>query len=303
MSEAVIIRSLSGFYTVRCGPKTLECRAKGVFRNLGVSPLVGDRVEVRDIGGGEGLVSAILPRRNAFVRPAVANVDLLVFVASAVTPVTDPFLIDRVAAIAECAECGVAVCINKADLDPGDDLAEIYAESGYPVLRTSAADGRGIERLREVLRGRICAFTGNTGVGKSSLLNALAPELELNVGEISRKLGRGKHTTRHVELFALGDDTFVADTPGFASFDVDLMEPIAKEDLQYAFPEFRPFIGQCRFRDCAHLKEPGCAVLQAVQDGKIHRSRHDSYERLYALSAQFKDWEKRPTPPNSTEKK
>ncbi len=303
MSEAVIVRSLSGFYTVRCGAQTLECRAKGVFRNLGVSPLVGDRVEARDIGGGKGIVSAILPRRNAFVRPSVANVDLLVFVASAVTPVTDPFLIDRVAAIAECAECGVAVCINKADLDPGDELAEIYSESGYPVIRTSAADGRGIEQLREVLRGRICAFTGNTGVGKSSLLNALAPELELNVGEISRKLGRGKHTTRHVELFALGNDTFVADTPGFASFDVDLMDPIAKEDLQYAFPEFRPFIGQCRFRDCAHLKEPGCAILQAVRNGEIHPSRHDSYARLYALSAQYKDWEKRPSPPNSTDKK
>jgi ribosome biogenesis GTPase len=302
MSEAVIVRSLSGFYTVRCGAQTLECRAKGVFRNLGVSPLVGDRVEARDIGGGKGIVSAILPRRNAFVRPSVANVDLLVFVASAVTPVTDPFLIDRVAAIAECAECGVAVCINKADLDPGDELAEIYSESGYPVMRTSAADGRGIEQLREVLRGRICAFTGNTGVGKSSLLNALAPGLELNVGEISRKLGRGKHTTRHVELYALGNDTFVADTPGFASFDLELMDPIPKEDLQYAFPEFRPYIGQCRFRDCAHLKEPGCAILQAVNTGSIHPSRHESYARLYELSAQYKDWEKRASGIIGTEK-
>ena len=293
MSEAVIIRSLSGFYSVRCGDRTLECRAKGVFRNLRLSPLVGDRVEVQDIGEGKGVVSAILPRRNAFVRPAVANIDLLVFVASAVIPVTDPFLIDRVAAIAECAGCSVAICINKADLDPGDALAEVYLKSGYPVIRTSAATGLGIVALKDVLRGKICAFTGNTGVGKSSLLNALSPTLDLAVGEVSRKLGRGKHTTRHVELFALDDETFVADTPGFASFDLELMTPIPKEELQYAFPEFRPYIGRCRFRDCAHLKEPGCAILQAVQDGEIHPSRHSGYARLYALSAQYKNWESR----------
>ncbi len=297
MSEAVIIRSLSGFYSVRCGEQTLECRAKGVFRNKGISPLVGDRVEVQDIGGGKGVVSAILPRRNAFVRPAVANVDLLVFVASAVIPVTDPFLIDRVAAIAECADCGFAICINKSDLDRGDSIAAIYENSGYPVLRTSAETGQGIEDLRNVLQGKICALTGNTGVGKSSLLNALAPELLLNVGEVSRKLGRGRHTTRHVELFALDVSTFVADTPGFASFDLELMDPIPKEELQYAFPEFRPFIGQCRFRDCAHLKEPGCAVLQAVEAGTVHPSRHAGYARLYELSSQYKDWENKPAGP------
>ncbi len=302
MSDAVIIRSLSGFYTVRCGDKTLECRAKGVFRNIGLSPLVGDRVEVQDIGGGNGLISSVMPRRNAFIRPAVANLDLLVFVASAVIPITDPFLIDRVAAIAECADCSFAICINKADTDPGNALADIYDKSGYPVLRTSAKTGRGIEQLRDVLRGKICAFTGNTGVGKSSLLNALSPGLELNVGEISRKLGRGKHTTRHVELYALGNDTFAADTPGFASFDLELMDPIPKEDLQYAFPEFRPYIGQCRFRDCAHLKEPGCAILQAVNTGSIHPSRHESYARLYELSAQYKDWEKRASGIIGTEK-
>ncbi len=294
MTDAVIVRSLSGFYSVRSGDALLECRAKGVFRKLGLSPLVGDRVEVQDLGDGKGVVSAIAPRRNAFVRPAVANIDLLVFIASAVIPVTDPFLIDRVAAIAECADCGFAVCINKADLDPGDQLAEIYANSGYPVIRTSAATGQGIEQLRELLRGKICAFTGNTGVGKSSLLNVLAPKLALPVGEVSRKLGRGRHTTRHVELFALGGDSFVADTPGFASFDLELMDPIPKEKLQYAFPEFRPYLGKCRFRDCSHLNEPGCAVLQGVRDGAVHPSRHEGYTRLYALSAQYKDWEKRP---------
>ena len=302
MSEAVIIKALSGFYYVRTGDVTLECRAKGLFRSLGISPLVGDRVEVREIGPGKGLVSEVLPRRNAFIRPAVANVDVLVFVASPVIPVTDPYLIDRVAAIAESANCGFMLCVNKTDLSSGDELAEIYANSGYPVLQTSAETGCGVQALRDALRGKICAFTGNTGVGKSSLLNALAPGLALPVGEVSKKLGRGKHTTRHVELFSLGEDIYIADTPGFASFDLELMEPIPKEELQYAFTEFRPYIGKCRFRDCAHLKEPGCAILQAVADGQIHPSRHSGYVRLYALSSQYKDWEKRPTGVGGTEK-
>ena len=302
MTEAVIMKSLSGFYYVRTGGALLECRAKGVFRNRGLSPLVGDRVEVERLGSGKGVISDILPRRNAFVRPAVANVDLLVFIASAALPVTDPFLIDRVAVIAESAGCSFAICVNKADLNDGNELAEIYSKSGYPVIRTSCVTEAGIPALKDALKGRICAFTGNTGVGKSSLLNALAPELKLQVGEVSKKLGRGRHTTRHVELFALDEDTYIADTPGFASFDLDLMEPIPKEELQHDFPEFRPYLGSCRFRDCAHLKEPGCAVVQAVEAGDIPKSRHDGYARLYALSAQYKDWEKRPVGVLLTEK-
>lgn len=302
MAEGVITKSLSGFYSVTSGNQTFECRARGCFRKDGITPLVGDRVEFEDIGRGKGIVHAIEPRRNAFVRPAVANIDLLVFLAAAVIPVTDPYLIDRVAAIAECANCAVMLCINKADMDSGDALAEIYRNSGYPVIRTSAVTGMGVDALREAVRGKICAFTGNTGVGKSSLLNALSPELGLQVGEVSKKLGRGRHTTRHVELFSLSDETYIADTPGFASFDMELMEPISKENLQYAFPEFRAYIGSCRFRDCAHLKEPGCAVLQAVEEGRIHPSRHAGYARLYALSAQYKDWEKRPADAGKTEK-
>jgi ribosome biogenesis GTPase len=293
MSEAVIIRSLSGFYTVRCGPKTLECRAKGVFRNLGVSPLVGDRVEVRDIGGGEGLVSAILPRRNAFVRPAVANVDLLVFVASAVPPVTDPFLIDRVAAIAELNRCETVICVNKTDLDPAERLCEIYRSAGFPVVRCSAETGEGVEDLRAVIHGRISACTGNSGVGKSSILNRLVPELCLPTGEVSEKLGRGRHTTRHVELYALGDETYVADTPGFASFEVDLIEPIRCEDLQTAFREFAPYLGKCRFQDCRHLREPDCAVRAALEQGLIAPERYQSYQRLYEIAKSIPEWEKK----------
>lgn len=291
MAEGVITKALSGFYYVTSGGETFECRARGAFRRDGVSPLVGDRVTFDALKNGKGVINTLHARKCAFVRPAVANIELLVFVASNVIPVTDPYLIDRVAAVAEYAGCGFALCVNKADLDPGDTLAEIYASSGYPVIRTSAVSGVGLDSLRETIRGRICAFTGNTGVGKSSLLNALSPGLSLETGEVSLKLGRGRHTTRHVELFALPEDTYIADTPGFASFDTEMMEPIPKEKLQETFPEFRPYLGGCRFADCAHLKEPGCAVLEAVEAGKIHQSRHAGYARLYALSAQHKDWE------------
>ena len=302
MPEGVITKSLSGFYYVSSGGTVSECRARGHFRKDGLTPLVGDRVTFSETGPGKGVVDELLPRRNAFVRPAVANVDLLIVVAAAVIPVTDPYLIDRVAAIAERADCGVVLCVNKADLNPGDNLRTIYQNTGYKVIPTSAVTGQGVETLRETVKGRICAFTGNTGVGKSSLLNALSPGLGLQVGQVSEKLGRGRHTTRYVELFTLPENTYIADTPGFASFDVEQMPPIPKEELQYTFPEFRPYIGQCRFRDCAHLKEPGCAVLQAVADGMIHPSRHESYTRLYALCAQYKAWENHPAGPGKTEK-
>lgn len=295
MAEGVITKSLSGFYYVESEGCVYECRARGTFRKDGITPLVGDHVFFEDLGAGKGVVNEILPRKCAFIRPAVANVDLLIIVASAVIPVTDPYLIDRMAAIAESAHCGVVLCINKADLDVGDSLAEIYTRSGYPVIRTSAVTGQGIGELREAVRGKICAFSGNTGVGKSSLLNALSPGLSLLIGEVSKKLGRGRHTTRHVELFPLGDNTFIADTPGFASFDTDLMDPIPKDQLQYMFPEFQDYLSGCRFQDCAHLKEPDCAILKAVSCGEIHPSRHESYAKLYALSAQINDWEKKPT--------
>lgn len=295
MAEGVITKSLSGFYYVASAGEILECRARGSFRKDGITPLVGDRVTFESLGSGKGVVNEILPRSRSFVRPAVANVDLLIIVASAVIPVTDPYLIDRMAAIAESADCGVVLCINKADLDRGDELASIYVRSGYPVIRTSAVTGEGIGVLREIIHGKICAISGNTGVGKSSLLNAVSPGLGLQVGEVSKKLGRGRHTTRHVELFSVDADTYIADTPGFASFDTEMMDPIPKERLQYLFPEFRSHIGNCRFLDCAHLKEPGCAVLEAVASGEIHKSRHAGYAKLYALSAQYNEWEKKTT--------
>ncbi len=291
-SEGIIIKALSGFYYVADGKgSVVECRARGRFRNEDVTPLVGDRVRYSLDTAGKGRVDELLPRENYFIRPAVANVNQLVILASGVNPVTDPFLIDKVAVTAERAGCGVLICINKDDLDPGDRLYHIYSGIGYGVIRTSALTGDGIEELKKALSGRISVLTGNSGVGKSSVLNALQPGLSLKVGEVSEKLGRGRHTTRHVELFSLGNGTFIADTPGFASFDFEEWSPIPKDELQHLFPEISKHIGSCRFRDCAHINEPGCAVLKAVEGGLISPSRHGSYVRMYQESSRLNPWE------------
>ena len=285
-----IIRSISGFYDVQTSGAVVTCRARGIFRKLGQSPLTGDIVEIT-VEKGKGMVEKILPRKNSFVRPAVANVDALVVFAANVNPVTEPFLIDRVAAIAGDQEVPVILCVNKCDLDPAVDLVRIYTRAGFSVICTSAETGEGVEELRNLLAGKLVAFTGNSGVGKSSILNKLCPELALPTGEVSEKLGRGRHTTRHVELYSLGEDTFVADTPGFSSFDTDQMDVILKENLQYAFPDFGKYIGSCRFDDCSHRKEPGCAVTEALTAGEIEPTRYDSYLKLYEKAAQVKEWE------------
>ena len=285
-----IVRSLSGFYDVQTSEGLVTCRGRGVLRRTGESPLTGDLVQI-SVERGKGMVEKILPRRNRFIRPAVANVDTLVVFAANVNPVTEPFLIDRVAAIAGDQDVEVCICVNKCDLDPGLDLVRIYKNAGFPVIQASAETGEGVEELRALLKGKLTAFTGNTGVGKSSMLNALCPSLQLATGEVSEKLGRGRHTTRHVELFCLGEDTYVADTPGFSSFDTDQMDVILKENLQYAFADFGRYIGQCQFHDCSHRKEPGCAICQAVEAGEIEATRYDSYLRLYEKASQIKLWE------------
>ena len=285
-----IVRSLSGFYDVQTSDGIITCRGRGVLRRQGNSPLTGDFVEI-SVEHGKGMVEKILPRKNRFVRPAVANVDALVVFAANVNPVTEPFLIDRVAAIAGDQEVSVYICVNKCDLDPGTDLVRIYKNAGFSVIQASAETGEGVEELRNLISGKLTAFTGNTGVGKSSMLNALCPELELATGEVSEKLGRGRHTTRHVELYHLGEDTYVADTPGFSSFDTEQMDVILKENLQYAFPDFAPYLGECQFHDCTHRSEPGCAVRAAVENGNLEKSRYDSYLRLYEKASQIKEWE------------
>ena len=285
-----IIRSLSGFYEVQIGSECITCRGRGSLRRSGVTPLTGDMVEI-SVEKGKGMVEKILPRSNYFIRPAVANMDALVVFAANTNPVTEPFLIDRVAAIAGNQEVPVYICINKCDLDPAVDLVRIYNNAGFPVIRASAQTGEGVEELRDLIKGKLTAFTGNTGVGKSSMLNALCPSLDLTTGEVSAKLGRGRHTTRHVELYSLGEDTFVADTPGFSSFDTDQMDLLLKENLQYTFPDFAQYLGECQFHDCSHRKEPGCAVRNAVEQGRIEATRYESYLRLYEKAEQVKVWE------------
>ena len=285
-----IIRSISGFYDVQTDGGLVSCRARGILRKNGETPLTGDLVEIT-LERGKGMVERILPRSNSFVRPAVANVDALVVFAANVNPVTEPFLIDRVAAIAGDQGVSVYLCVNKCDLDPAQDLLRIYTNAGFRVISTSAETGEGVEELRSLLRGKLTAFTGNSGVGKSSILNRLCPELALATGEVSEKLGRGRHTTRHVELYCLEENTYVADTPGFSSFDTDQMDVILKENLQYAFPDFSPYVGKCQFHDCSHRKEPGCAVTAALAAGEIEPTRYDSYLRLYEKASQIKLWE------------
>lgn len=285
-----ILRSISGFYDVQTDRGLVTCRARGILRREGRSPLTGDLVEITR-ERGKGMVEKILPRKNSFVRPAVANIDALVVFAANFNPITEPYLIDRVAAIAGDQEVPVYLCVNKCDLDPAHSLVEIYTRAGFPVIRASAETGEGVEQLRQLIRGKLTAFTGNSGVGKSTMLNRLCPALNLATGEVSEKLGRGRHTTRHVELYKLGEDTYVADTPGFSAFDTDQMDVILKENLQYAFPDFAPYLGSCRFDDCTHRSEPDCAVRAAREAGRIGKTRYESYLRLYEKASQIKEWE------------
>ena len=291
MSRGRILKALSGFYYVDIGADApLQCRARGKFRRDGMSPLVGDWVEVKETEPGCGMVWEIEPRHSAFERPAVANIDQLVVIASQAIPVTDPFLIDRVAAIAALKNCGVVVCVNKVDLADGDELADIYRRAGFPTVCVSAETGEGIERLIPLIAGKLSAFTGNSGVGKSSILNAIEPGFSLRVDEVSEKLGRGKHTTRHVELFRLACGAEVIDTPGFSSFDGAELGLDLKERLDQCFVEFRPFLEDCRYVGCSHTREKGCAVLKAVRSGEIAESRHASYIRMYEELKDLRAW-------------
>ena len=291
MVEGRIQKALSGFYYVDTGSELLTCRARGKFRKDGISPLVGDRVEVRELGNGDGFLEKILPRRNAFARPAVANIDQLVVIASGAIPRTDPFLIDRVAAIAALKGCEVIILLNKCDLDSADELYGIYRAAGFQTLRVSAETGEGLDALKPLIAGKLSAFTGNSGVGKSSILNALDSEFHIQVGEVSDALGRGRHTTRHVELFRLSCGAEIVDSPGFSSFETDELNLELKHRLPETFREFGPYLDRCGFVGWSHTKERGCAVLEAVRRGDIQKSRHDSYLRLYEELKPLKDWQ------------
>ena len=281
MTEGRVVKALSGFFYVQTGEEIYTCTSSGKLKYGNTVPLVGDRVEISVSSHLTGFVESILPRRNSLIRPAVANIDCMVFLASNVNPVTDPLLIDRMSVIAEYLSCEFVLIINKMDLTEEDTFGKIYEDIGYKVFRTSATQKTGIKETDSFLRGKTSVLTGNSGVGKSSILNAINPELSLKTAEVSEKLGRGKHTTRHVEMFELAPDTFIIDTPGFASFDISMISAIKSSELQGCMKEFSPFTGSCRYSDCNHISEPGCSVREAVKEGRISESRYASYRKLF----------------------
>lgn len=292
--EGRIVRSLGGFYTLRDGEgRELECRARGVFRKQNIKPCVGDWALAEVTEEGSGYVLELRPRKNALVRPPLANLDQLIMVVSIVDPAPNTLVLDKLLAIAEMQKIEPVVAVTKADLSPqaAADFAQLYSQAGFPTALCSSVSGQGLEELRSLLTGKLSAFCGNSGAGKSSLLNALDSRLGLGTGDISQKLGRGRHTTRHVEIYDLGNGAQVADTPGFSAVDLEKFQRILKDELALCFRDFAPWRDQCRFSSCSHTKEKGCAVLEAVAQGKIAPSRHQSYVTLYEEAKQIKEWE------------
>ncbi len=282
--QGKIVKGIAGFYYVHVVESGVyECKAKGIFRKDGVKPLVGDNVEIEilDEKDMEGNIMQILPRKNELIRPAVANIDQALVVFAVTKPKPHLNLLDRFLVMMESREVPVILCFNKTDIADDPDIAElkeIYEKCGYPLLFTSAKKEEHIQELKHVLQGKTTAIAGPSGVGKSSIINLLQSEVEMETGSISRKIERGRHTTRHSELLVLGDNSYIMDTPGFSSL---YISDVDRESLKYCFPEFTPFEGKCRFNGCDHVHEPDCAVKQAVEQGVIHRSRYENYLAMY----------------------
>ncbi len=289
--QGIILRGIGGFYYVETADAVYTCRARGNLRRQGITPVAGDRVEIEVQPSGEGFLTQVLERRNNLLRPPVANLDLLVLVASVCQPTTNTLVLDKMIAIAEKKEITPIVVINKADLADPSELEETYRKAGLECFVVSAMQPDSLEPLRKRLAGHISVFSGNSGVGKSSILNAIDPSLVLETGEISQKLGRGRHTTRTATLYHLADG-YIVDTPGFSSLDLEQVEPINKDELADCFREFAPFVNDCRFIGCAHYKEPNCGVRQAVEEGLIARSRYESYVTMYEAVKDKKEWVK-----------
>ena len=287
--QGVVIKGIGGNYDVACEGQILRCRASAKIKHQKNLLAAGEYVELRITDDG-GYITERLPRRNGLIRPAIANIDQLVILCSQAPPVTDPYLIDKVTVVALYQGIQPVILLNKSDLHDSVDLYHAYQKAGFPVLRASAVTGEGVEEVKAMLAGKISAFTGNSAIGKSSILNRIDSRFGLQVGDMSEKIARGRHTTRHVELFQLDNGGFVADTPGFSTFDAVRMEKLTKENLQQYFPEIDRFFAQCRFSDCKHIKVPGCVVREAVEQGEIAKSRYESYCMLYEEVAAQKLW-------------
>lgn len=289
IDTGIILKGVGGRYTVSASEGSLHCSLDGKLRLGKIIPLPGDHVEIQKTHGSWH-ISKILPRRNSLIRPAVANIDQLFVVASSSPPVTDTYLIDKMSVIASVKDIDMILLLNKVDLDRGDVLYNIYSDAGFKVIRVSAVTTEGIDQVKEMLKGKISAFTGNSGIGKSSILNLIDPSFMITVGDISRKIERGKHTTRHVELLPVEGSGFVADTPGFSSFEITKMDKLDKSELQKHFPEINQMIGNCRFTDCMHINEPDCAVKAYMEGSEIRASRYISYKKIYQELSEINEY-------------
>ena len=293
MLKGTIIKGIGGFYYVKTEDSLYSCRARGKFRKDSLTPIVGDiaQIEVTDNEKKEGYVIDILPRKNELFRPQVSNIDLLLITFATQSPEPSLALIDKLTVTAAARGVNCAICINKCDLNPeqAEKYANIYSSAGFQVLTVSAETGKNVDALKELLKDKTTTLAGSSGVGKSSLLNAIGESFNLKTGGVSDKIHRGKHTTRHTELFPLSFGGFVFDTPGFGSFEI---ENISYRDLPSLFPEIKAHEGGCRFTSCSHIKEPDCSVKAALSEGKIPQSRYDSYTELYEELKKIKDWQR-----------
>ncbi len=293
--EGKIIKAVGGIYYVDALSGSfkgdiVKCSARGIFRKDGISPSAGDNVRVVTEDNTDPVIAEIYERKNFLIRPPLANLDGIVFVNSCIEPLPNRFVLDKLVAIADSKGIEPLVVFTKTDLRDAGDIIDVYRSIGIEVCMVNSMTGEGIQPVMDFISGRVTAFVGNSGVGKSSLMNVLFPELSLETAHISKKLGRGRHTTRQVEMYKLAGG-YVADTPGFSTVETERYCRIPKGELDHAFREFGEFMHDCQFADCAHIKEKGCRVRQAVDDGRIPRSRYDSYLRMYEEASKINDWE------------
>lgn len=289
--DGIIIKGIGGFYYVEAADGIIyECKARGVFRKEKITPLAGDKVEISVDENNKNSIDKIYERRNMFKRPPIANVDKLVIVSSVCDPRPNLLIIDRLSAVAVYKNVEPIIVFTKNDLQSADEYIEIYKNAGFKTFAVSNETGDGISEIKAVIENGVCVFTGNSGVGKSSLINRMYPDFALETGEISKKLGRGRHTTRHVELLKINNG-YIADTPGFSSLDFETNDLIKKDELAFCFPDFSDFIDSCKFSTCAHVNDKGCRLIEAVNNGDVMRSRHESYVTMYNEVKDIKDWQ------------
>lgn len=289
--DGIIIKGIGGFYYVEAADGIIyECKARGVFRKEKITPLAGDKVEISVDENNKNSIDKIYERRNMFKRPPIANVDKLVIVSSVCDPRPNLLIIDRLTAVAVYKNVEPIIVFTKNDLQSADEYIEIYKNAGFKTFAVSNETGEGIGEIKAVIENGVCVFTGNSGVGKSSLINRMYPDFALETGEISKKLGRGRHTTRHVELLKINNG-YIADTPGFSSLDFETNDLIKKDELAFCFPDFSDYIDSCKFSTCAHVNDKGCRLIEAVNSGDVMRSRHESYVTMYNEVKDIKDWQ------------